>query len=335
MTSLLRGEDLNIGVGVENPSARGTNVAPQAYIPGRTPSGINVEVVKSLLKETKASGINSQGSVVVQRRASGDLEFNVKSETIGYILKSLLGSVSSVVVSGSVKDHTFEVLSNNPQFPTLTLALSQPSHQDYDYPGCLVRSLNLNIPVDDLVNATVEFIALDEEESVASPYSPSFGSTDYYFRPQDVEVKIAANIAGLAAAEAINVKELSLNIQNNARPQQHIGSIIPTDNIANLIEITGNIVLDYADDTYHDYFKNGTSKAMQIKLTRSDVDLTGGYPTITIQLANITLESSSPDRPIDDIVRDSFGFTAHYDATNTEAINVVVRNTVADYDYDA
>ena len=36
----LRGEDINIGVGMENPSNRGTIVAPQVWIPGRTPTGI-------------------------------------------------------------------------------------------------------------------------------------------------------------------------------------------------------------------------------------------------------------------------------------------------------
>jgi len=328
--SLLRGEDLNLGIGMEDPASRGTLVTPQGWIPARTPTGINVEVVKALIKETKASGVSSQGSEIVQRKASGDLEFNLRSELIGYILKSLLGDCDTQSVYGSVNSHTFTVLPNDPQFPSLSLGLSQPGQQDYGYNGVVVNSLEIRTPVDDLVNATVEFMARDESEE--SNYTPSFQDTDYLFRPYNVEIKLAANIAGLGAANAINMKEFSLAIKNNGRPQQNIGSITPTDIIANLMEITGNLVIDYEGDTYHDYYKDGDYKAMQITLTRPDIDLEGGYsPSIIIQLAKVSFESSSPDRPIDDIVRDNLNFTAHYSDSDEEAINIVVQNTIADY----
>ena len=51
--SLLRGEDLNLGIGMEDPTARGTLVTPQGWIPARTPTGINVEVIKALIKSAK------------------------------------------------------------------------------------------------------------------------------------------------------------------------------------------------------------------------------------------------------------------------------------------
>jgi len=326
--SLLKGEDLSLGIGVEE--TRGTLVDPQKWIPARTPTGINVEVLKALIKETKGSGISSQGSEVVQRKAVGDLEFNLRSEGIGYILKSLIGKCTTASVYGTVNSHTFEILANNPQFPAMSLGLSQPGQQDYAYNGALIKSLELRTPVDDLVNATIEFEARDEAEHAS--YVPAYVATDYIFRPFDVEIKLATSIAGLGAAEAINVKELSLKVANNARAQQNIGSITPTDMIANLLDIEGSLVLDYEGDTYHDLYKDGTYRAMQITLSRSDVDLGGGYsPSIIIQLARVSFETSSPDRPIDDIVRDSFDFKAHYSDTDEEAINVVVQNTVDDY----
>ena len=231
--------------------------------------------------------------------------------------------------------HLFEVLPNNPQFPTISIALAQAgSFQDYAYKNALVKQLEIKTPVDDLVNATVEFIASDEEEHAA--HSVSFADTDYHFRPQDVSIKIAADVASLAAASAINVKEFGATINNNGKGQQHIGSVIPTDNIAGLIEITGDLVLDYQDDTYHDLYKDGTYKAMQITLERSDITYSGSYhPKIVITLAKVSFEQSSPDRPIDDIVKDKLSFVAHYDADESEAVNITIQNTVADYDYDA
>ena len=328
--SLLRGEDVNLGIGMEDPAARGTAVTPQGWVPARTPSGINVEVVKTLIKETKATGIASQGSEIVQRKATGDLEFNLKSEMIGYILKSLLGKCTTTVVSGSVNSHLFEVLESNPQFPSLTIGLSQPNLQDYAYNGVVIKSLEIKTPVDDLVNATIEMEGRDEAE--VSDYTVSFSSSDYFFRPYDVEVKIADSISGLAAASAICPKELSLKIANNAKTKQCIGTEAASDVLASLIEISGNITIDYEGDTYHDLYKDGTYKAMQIKMTRSDIDLGGGeHPTITIQLARVSFDGSKPDRPIDDIVKDSLDFVGHYSDSDSEAINITVENTIADY----
>ncbi|MDF1498518.1 MAG: phage tail tube protein [Patescibacteria group bacterium] len=328
--TLLKGESINLGIGIEDPATRGTFVVPQNFIPARTPSGVNVKVTKALLKETKSSGIASQGSTVVQRMAGGDLEFNVRSESIGYLLKSLLGAVASVVKETTAYNHTFTVLPTDPQFPSISLALAQSGQQDYAYNGAIVKSIELKTPVDDLVNAKVEFIAKDEAEH--TDFTPAFQADDYIFRPQDITIKLATNLAGLDAANAINVKELELSIDNSARPQQCLGSVTPTDNIAQMIEITGNIVLDYEGDTYHDLVVAGTYKAMRIELKRTDITIgASSNPTIQIDLAKVSFEANNPDRPIEDIVRDSLDFVAHYSDTDSKAITVVVTNEMTAY----
>jgi len=329
----LRGEEINIGFGVEE--TRGVAVVPQVFVPGRTPTGMRVDVKKTLLKETKGTGIASQGSVVTQRSASGALEFNVRSESLGYLLKPLMGKCTTTTVLGTVKSHKFEVLQNNPQNPTITAVLAQAgAFQDYVYKGALAKQLEIKTPVDDLVQGTVQLIARDEEEHAA--YTPTFNLTDYFFRPQDVSIKLAADVDGLAAATAIGVKEFSFSYNNNGKAQNTLGSVTPTDIIAGVSEIGGEMVLDYEDDTYHDIYKDGTYKAMQITLERADIDLdvAHNHPKIVITLAKVSVETLNADRPIDDIVKDKLSFVAHYDETEAEAINVVIQNTVADYLFD-
>ena len=146
----LRGEDINIGVGAENTAARGTIVAPQVWIPGRTPTGVVPIIEKVEIKETRASGIDTQGSEIIQKRAEGDLEFNLRCGSIGYLLKSWLGKTTpSVVEAAAVWSHLFEVLPQNPEHPSLSLGLSQPNTQDYNYGLALVKSLEIRTPVDD------------------------------------------------------------------------------------------------------------------------------------------------------------------------------------------
>ena len=252
----LRGEDINIGVGTENPAARGTIVAPQTWIPGRTPTGIKPVIEKVEIKETRASGIDTQGSEIIQKRAEGDLEFNVRCGSFGYLLKSWLGKTTpSVVEAAAVWSHLFEVLPQNPEHPSLSLGLSQPNSQDYQYGLALVKTLEIKTPVDDLVNATAGFLASKEEEKAGAAYAVSFGSTDYVFRHQDVVVKFAdagANWAAtklaLDAAASLSLKEFSFSGDNGARVNQNIGELVPGNVLGLLQSLKATLKADFIDN---------------------------------------------------------------------------------------
>jgi len=247
--SYTRGEDINIGVGMENPAARGTIVTPQTWIPGRTPTGVVPVVEKVEIKETRASGIDTQGSEIVQKRAEGDLEFNVRVGSIGYLLKSWLGKETSTVVEAdAVWNHKFEVLPQDPEHPSLSLGLSQPNSQDYEYGLALVKSLEIRTPVDDLVNATVGFLASEEQEKAGTPFNVSFGSTDYIFRHQDVVVKFADDVADLPTAAALSLKEFSFSGDNGARVNQNIGELNPGNVLALLQSLKATLKADFIDN---------------------------------------------------------------------------------------
>lgn len=319
---------MNVGFALEG--TRLTAATPQAWIPARTPSGINVEVVKTMLKETKGKGIASQGSEIVSRKAVGDLEFNLRVKSIGYILKSLLGKCTTSSEYGSAKSHLFEVLLGNPQFPTLTAGLAQTGAQHYAYNGNLINSLEIRTPVDDLVNATINFEGADEAEH--ANYTPSFDDEDVVFRPQDVSIKIASSVAGLAAATKLSPTEFSISLKNSSKLRNTIGSATPTDNIAGLLDISGSVKIDYQGKTYHDMYKEGDYKAMEIRFTRSDIDYGGGVnPEIVITLASISIEKLTSERPLDDVVSETLEFNAHYSNDEEEAINVEVINEQVSY----
>jgi len=252
----IRGEDVNIGVGSENPAARGTVVAPQSWIPGKTPTGIKPVIEKVEIKETRASGMDTQGSEIVQKRAEGDLEFNVRNGSFGYLLKSWLGQTTPTVVeAATVWSHLFEVLPQNPEHPSLSLGLSQPNSQDYQYGLALVKSLEIRTPVGDLVNATAGFLASKEEEKAGAAYAVSFCSDDYIFRHQDVVVKFAdaganwaATKVNLDSAAALSLKEFSLSGDNGARVNQNIGELNPGNVLALLQSLKATLKADFIDN---------------------------------------------------------------------------------------
>lgn len=326
----LKGEDINLGIARE--TVRGTPEDPSTFIAGRTPTGIHLVTEKVQVRETKGTGMSSQAAVMVQKRSEGDLEFNVKNQTIGFLLLSLLGKVTTSS-AGSAYSHLFEILPGNPQNPTLTLALAQLGQQDYEYKKCIVTALEVSTPVDDLVNATVSFIGTGE--ATHADYTVAYPSTDYYFRHYDVTIKIATNVAGLAAASAMSIKEFSLSIVNNGRVNQNIGELNPGDVLALMMEVSGSMTIDYTDETYHDIYGAETYKAMSISMIRTDVDIDSGggtqNPTVTFIMPKVSFTGNSPDRPIDDIVSDKIEFMAHYDDTLAYGIQATIINNLANY----
>lgn len=323
----LKGEDINLGVGVE--TTRGTAVAPTRWVAGRTPAGVAVQVEKVQIKETKGSGMNSQGSEIIKSMASGDLEFNVRSNSIGYFLLPLLGKVTTAA-EGSGYKHTFEVLTGNAQYPTLTLALSQLGQQDYQYKQSLVTALELKTPVNDLVNAKASFISV--KETAVPDYTPTFSDDDKYFRHYDVTIKTASNVAGLATATPVKLKEFSLSIKNGGKVHQNISELYPGDVLASAIDISGAFKKDYDGEATHDAYTSNTAQALEINLQRQDIEIsTGVYPTIKITLPKITYTKWTPERPLDNIVSESVNFIAHFSDDDAYGIKVEVTNTVSSY----
>lgn len=329
----LRGEDIIIGVGAE--ATRGSAVAPQAWIPGRTPSGIKPVLEKTLIKETRGSKVATHSSEITQKRAEGDLEFNVRSESIGYLLKSLLGAVSSGVADGetTVYEHVFTVLPEDPEHPSLTIGLHQPNQQDYAYALGIVSSIEFKIAPNDLVVATVNFIAKSETEKAGPAYVPAISSVDYYFRHQDVAIYLAADLAGLDAADPVSVKDFSVVISNNARPDQNASELNPGNVLGLVIEPKGTFMADQLGKTNHDIFTAGTYKALRIAMTRSDVTLGNAEnPTIKIDFARVSFEGWDPDRPIDDVAKEKIEFNAHYSEADAKAVEITVVNATENYD---
>lgn len=328
----LRGESVQLGVGAE--SVRGTAVAPDIWVPARTPSGIKPIIDKTLIRETGGTGVMSKDSEVVHSRAEGDLEFNMRNVSIGYILKSLMGSSASVQQAATgAYTHTFTLDGTVSQRPSLTLALAQGGLQHYEYAMGIVNSLEISTPIDDLVTATANFIA--KSEATHAAYTPAVNSDDVYFRNHDVTFKVAANVAGLGAATPICLKESSLTLASNTRPNWCVSNQSPNDILSLISEITGSFSVDYETDSYHDLYTAGTYRAIEIKMLRDDLPVLGTastlYPGITITMPKVSFEDWTPERPLDDIVTEAINYTAHYDSTAGYAIQIEVTNEETGY----
>lgn len=328
---LLRGEDIILGVSRE--ATRGTFATPTMWVPGRSPSGIKTVQDRVIVKEGRGSKIASTGSEPVMKRAEGDIEMNLKSQSIGFFLLSLLGSVASAAKSApntAVYDHTFSLLANNPEHPSLAFGLAQGAQQHYQYRLGAVGEIDINVVPNELVTARAVLMAASEAEHGGS-FSPTFSGDDVYFRHQDVSIKFAANVAGLGAASPIKVKSLNVNVANGMRPDQNVSEINPGNMLVTEIVGGGQIEMDQMDKTYHDLFNNNTDRAMQITMVRNDVTIgSSANPGIVFTFPRISFENWTPNRPLEEIVRETLPFRVHQPASGN-AVEIVVTNLIANY----
>lgn len=54
-------------------------------------------------------------------------------------------------------------------------------------------------------------------------------------------------------------------------------------------------------------------------------------PTVRIDLAKVSFEMPEDEAGVDDVVRESIAFTAHYDIANSKDIDIKVINTKSSY----
>lgn len=326
--TLVRGEQYAVGVAVE--ATPGTFATAQDYVRTREPAGIQTVVEKVDIKETKATGVASQGQVVTMKKVEGDLALNLRFRTVGYFLKSLLGSVSSEAEAGetAVYRHT---ISLNPAVaqPTLSLSLARGDFDHKQVKGAVVSKLNLSFPVDDLINGTVSIKA--RGETTTTDFTAAYSSTDHIAPHQMVTLKIADDVDSLSGASAINVTNLSIDLDRGTREQLSVSSDAPIGHLAKLLAVTGSFSMDKVADTYQDLAIANTSKAVQISVVNTAEEIgEGSNPELTFVLPNVTFMTSET-RPLDDVVTEEVTFTAHYDDTEAMAISTSLVNEKANY----
>lgn len=326
--TLVRGEEYAVGVGVE--SVAGTPVAAQDWVRLREPSSIQTVKETVDIKETRATGVSTQGQEITMQKVEGDMPLNLRFRTIGYFLKSLLGTLTSATEAGetAVYRHT-GLLNVSVTQPTLTLSEARGDFDHKQVAGAVVSKLALNFPVDDVINGSVSIKG--RSEVTAADFTAAYASTDHLAPHQMVTLKIADNVAGLGAATGICVTDLSIELDRGSKEKLCISSTSPVGYIASLLAISGSFNIDKTDDTYRDLALANTSKAVQISVvnTAKDIGVTSN-PELTFVLPNVTF-ATTETRPLDDVVTEEVTFVAHYDDTEAKAISVSLLNEKANY----
>jgi hypothetical protein len=295
-----------LGLALE--ATRGTPVNPTIWMPIE-----NLAFKESTeeARESQGQGViaDSDSKYVVMKMAEGEVEAQIYDQALGLILIGVVGS-SPVTTGANPYTHTFTLTQTN-QAKSLSLYWKDPDRSDM-YPMAMVDQFELKAEPNGIIEYTVGFKSKAAREWTSQ--TPSYTTLGSKFLHQHVQFKLAANIAGIAAASVISLKSLELKINKNVEYDAVMGTVEPEDILNHQLSIEGTLELNLEDDTYRDYMLNGTYRAMEIKLNN------GTSSTLTLQFPRVDFSQWDPDYTLNNIAKQKINFKCNYDAANAQDI---------------
>lgn len=287
-------------------AAFGTTPATPTFIEMRRTNG-NLGTKKSTVKSEQVTlDRNVRAEYQTAQDVTGSYDFEFSADSLDNLLAGALRAswATNVLVNGAAEpSFTFE--------ETIDVTGSNVYQR---YTGCMIDSLSLNIAARRAVTGSVNIVGV--QQTLATTIIT--GAT--YTAAPTTAIETADKVAALAIA-GINpvpkIKSLSLNIANNLRARDKVGSLYADSFGAGTCDVTGTIEA---------YFESNA-------LLQSVLDHGGGAISFTLgQVANKKYTFSLPavtfldgSRKIggnNDDVMMSIPFRAVYDATTAGSIKI-------------
>ena len=298
-------------VGIAKESSRGTAVNPTLWLPWST-CGLSDKIEH--VKDGGALGRieDSDYSYVTSKYSQGTVEAEMRAGYIGLILTNLMGA-TPVTSDAGPYTHTY-TLQNSNSHQSISILMQDKTSPDINkmVTNAMIESWKMTVEPGKIVTNSIDFIGKAGKDWTGQ--TSAFTAMGLKFLAQHLSLKVAANIAGLAAATQLDVKGLEFNIEKNVLKNDVAGTVEPTDFNNQQLTVTGSITLNLEDNTWLNYMLAQTDRAMEIKLNAGTTGI------LTFQLPLVHFHSYEPTRNIDEIATQKIEFVAHYDAANAAAI---------------
>lgn len=321
-------------VGIGRQSTRGTGVTADYYIK-KTSFEDGRDVVHE--NDESALGINSQSSgiVVPRQLANPSLGGYLDLNSFGLIEYLGCDEYETPVESGDAYIHEMKAGNKDTisdKFATINIV--DPTLGDLDYIDSILNSLGLSFNM----NGRIPFNAGFVSKYPASGNNTAAFVTPTYFMGKHVNIKIASTVSGLSGANALSIKNASLDRNYNV-DNGDMAFNLGNENISDHHqgEKSGSLKLAkfLADNTYLGYMKNGDIYALQLSIIDTTKTVSAGVnPSIVYTFPAVSFKST-PGNDNPSIRPEDLDLTIHYGADNaaTESYlyKVMVTNLVPDY----
>lgn len=316
----------SVGFGIE--STPGTAVAPQVWV--RHLSSDFQEKTATITNESAMGRVEKvNDSAVDSQWSEGSIEGKVADVSIGYLLTGVLGSPTTgdnADSDASVKDHTFDVeQSNTPTY--LTTAVSGPI-TDRRHALSVVDSLSITGERGDWVKFNA---GIKAKQGVTATNTVAYVS-ETEFTVKHAAIRLAANVAGLSGATALDVVSFELNLERTSEPFIPIGSNDPSAFNQGAFEASGEFVVQFNSTDLESDWLDNTAQAFRLSLINSDVTIgSAANPSLVFTAPQTRLTTFERSNDLDQIVTATVGFRCELSTADAYAIRAVLTNTQASY----
>ena len=311
-----------VSYGLALETVRGTAVQPQFWIRWET---ANVtDTATTILNQSALNVLDKySGSEVISTWAAGQIAGKITDHAFGLILYATFGSYSVGTKAGEtvVYNHTFtESQLNAPTSLTITRVDPNVSNQ---YTKGMVNSLEVAIKTGDFVRHTTNFMANPN----ATP-----GAQTVAYLPYENEFTAKHVTVQFNNGTAIPLTSFNLTISKDVDNYWIIGQTNPGDIFARDVEIKGEMVLRYTDQTYYTERFGNTPESVLVTIQNTDVIIgSTSNPTLTFTMPTCYLNEWKVDQSIDGMVQQTIDFEAVYNITQGFAIKSVLTNKHSTY----
>lgn len=315
-------------LGVARETTRGAGASPTYLVPF-TAFSFDDRIIDARSDAGLGRLEDSEEKFVLTKYAQGDLEGEVRASSFGLLLYGMLGTLSTAGPTDSAYTHSFSVANSNQHQSLSFLAVDANTTELHKL--VMLDSLELTQELDSVLKYSAGWMG---KQAVSSGLSQASIADEYKFTKKHLSVKIAANIAGLSGASAISIKSLRLSVSKNVMLDDVLGTAEPEDILNQQLSVEGELMLNYEDETYKNYMKNGTARAMEIAWTNTDETIGASTsPSLTIQMPNVDFFDWEPNYALDNIVSQTVSFKGNYDTSGGNAVisTCDLVNTVTSY----
>lgn len=320
-----------VKVGIAKETLRGGGAAPTYTIPNTKLSFDDV------IKQARSVGSlgfisDSEEAFVTTKYGTGDIEGEIRDRSFGLLLYAMLGGYSVTGPTDTAAyTHTYTIAQNN-QHQSLSFVIYDPNVTEL-YPLVMLNSLEITAKLDAVTMFKAAFMSKTARDTGLTVPAVVHENK---FTKKHINVKVASNIAGLAGAAKLSIKNLTLKILKNVEIDDFLGTAEPEDILNQQLSIEGDLELNYVDNTWKQYMLAGTNLAMEIDIVNGDVIVTGAattHPSLTLQFPKVDFNPWTPNYENDKITTQKVSFKCSRDVVNSLDIISLCQlvNSVATY----
>lgn len=316
-------------VGLAKEATRGTKAVPTFWVPL-----LDMPTIENKQEyENNEQGIgviaDTDGSEMTRIYAEGEINGKIRDKSFGLILLSAFGSLSSALKGGesTVYNHSFSLLNTNTH-PSLTMEVKN-SNQQLAYVRAMLSSLKINAEVGKFIEYTAGFMAM---KGVAGTATPAYDTAESEFTSNHIALKLASDLTGLDAASDVDVQSVELSIEKNPELIWKFKSNEPADIQNTVFAIEGNIEAVFDSTTLKAIHEGNTARALRLSLANTGVTIgTASNPGLVIDLAKVKFHGWDKSGGMNETVKQSINFKAHYSMGDAKIATAILTNTNASY----